>query len=96
MEKRRNHDTGFKARVALEALKGERVHPRSSAWFQLVPPPSNTRTRQQTRQFSICPNAESPARAGLCVWNCWYKVWLRGHTATVICHGRSVLCEGLQ
>ncbi|MGR3399770.1 MAG: transposase, partial [Paracoccus sp. (in: a-proteobacteria)] len=47
MKKRRNHDAGFKARVALEALKGERtmselaaehgvhptmIHQRSEPW----------------------------------------------------------------
>ena len=30
MSKRRNHDAGFKARVALEAVKGERKCPASA------------------------------------------------------------------
>ena len=57
---------------------------------------SKFRTRQRTRQFLICPNAESPALAGLWFWYCYVFLWLRGPTAAVICHGRSVLCEGFQ
>ncbi|MBB4201233.1 hypothetical protein GGD83_005071 [Rhodoblastus sphagnicola] len=33
MSKRRNHDAAFKARVALEALKGEKTAP---SWRQLM------------------------------------------------------------
>ncbi len=58
MSKRRNHDAAFKARVALEALKGERtvselatsyeVHaPRLTAWIQYLNPP----------QSELCNNA---------------------------------------
>lgn len=37
MKKRRNHDAGFKARVALEALKGERTVSEISAEYGVHP-----------------------------------------------------------
>jgi aryl-phospho-beta-D-glucosidase BglC (GH1 family) len=38
-------------------------------------------------------NAESAALAGLLFWYCYVFSWLRGPTATVICHGHSVWFE---
>lgn len=37
MKKRRNHDTGFKARVALEAVKGERTVSELAAEYGVHP-----------------------------------------------------------
>ncbi len=37
MQKRSNHDTGFKASVALEALKGERTVPELAAEYGVHP-----------------------------------------------------------
>ncbi len=37
MSKRRNHDTGFKARVALEAVKGERTVSELAAKYGVHP-----------------------------------------------------------
>jgi transposase len=37
MSKRRNHDAAFKARVALEALKGERTVPDLAAAYGVHP-----------------------------------------------------------
>lgn len=36
MKKRRNHDAGFKARIALEALKGERTVSELTAEYGVV------------------------------------------------------------
>ena len=56
---------------------------------------SKFRTRQRTRQFLICPNAESPALAGLLCWYCYVFLWLRGRTAhnvaSTFCWRESVL-----
>ena len=38
MSKRRNHDAGFKARVALEAMKGERMVSELAAKYGEQPP----------------------------------------------------------
>ena len=54
---------------------------------------SKFRTRQRTRQFLICPNAENPALAGLWCWYCYVFLWLRGRTAAVICRSRSAWCD---
>ena len=37
MKKRRNHDAGFKSRVALEALKGERTVSELAAGYRVHP-----------------------------------------------------------
>lgn len=48
MSKRRNHHVGFKARVALEAVKGARKVSESSAEYGVYPTMIHTWTKAQS------------------------------------------------
>ena len=82
MKKRRNHDAGFKARVALEALKGERtmselaaehgvhptmIHQRSEPWSAIGSRSGRTRLRRARGSMVLLTSSSGAARRLLLV-----------------------------
>ena len=91
MKKRRNHDAGFKARVALEAVKGERTVSELAAEHGVHPTPRSelgTRhlgpsgPRRSAPSYSPVPPVRASAALSPASGLAKYRVGLR--------HGRAV------